>query len=137
MKYHQTEDFKQLQKEWYDKLKQIGFRDIEVTVGTEQKLMQYSTGLRLVDNDKLAYYQALTYFVFTEQFDNDTDRLVLTRRADGVKIKDISAEMRHMGLKHFHRESIRYIIRRYEVRWGLKTYKPSQMCFRREKNGNG
>lgn len=133
MKFHETEEFKKQKKDWYQKLKESGFKDIEVVVGNEEKLRQYSKGY--ANNDKLDYYQALTYYVSSESFDNETDEFIMIRCSNGTKIKDISDELKKNSKKRSHRETIRYIIRKYEVRWGIKNYKPSQLSSKREKSG--
>lgn len=133
MKVHETQEFKKQQEEWYNRLKSEGFKDIEICLNGEFHLMQRSRPTPT--DEKLQYFQALTYFANNEPFDNKIDEFILIKRADGFKIKDISNEMKQMKLAHYHRESIRYIIRKYEMRWGLKFYKPSQLSFKRQISG--
>lgn len=133
MKFHESNEFKELQHEWYQRLKDEGFKDVEACVDGMLYLRQRSRPN--LNPEKLEYFQALSYFVNIETFENEVDEFVLIRRADGFKIKDISIEMRQMNLPRYHRESIRYTIRKYEMKWGIKFYKPSQLSFKREPSG--
>ncbi len=133
MKFYETDDFKEQQKKWYEIIKLMGFKDIEKTIGNEQKLLQYSKCGKLTDNEKLSYYQILTHYVNTQLFDCEIEEIVMFMRADGIKIKDISEELKNRGLERYHRETIRYMIRKYEVRWGIKHYDRYQMSFTRRK----
>jgi hypothetical protein len=135
MKFYETDDFKRQQQEWYGKLAEAGFNDAETVIANDHKLKQYSCRREPLNNNKLHYYQAITEYVNTQSFDCEIDEIVMFMRADGIKIKDISTELKKRGLERSHRETIRYIIRKYEVRWGVKKYKPSQMSFSRSKNG--
>jgi hypothetical protein len=133
VKFHETEQFKKQQREWYERLKETGFRDIEVLIGNEQKLMQYSRPYR--DVDKLEYYQTLTHHFFQEKFENETHKWIMLWRSDGWKIREISERLKMMELSPSHRETVRYIIRRYEVKWNIKQYKPSQLSSKRGQDG--
>jgi hypothetical protein len=138
MKFYENEEFKRQQKEWYAKLKDSGFKDIENILRDELVLAQYSTRFTFspeVSHLKMLYFQAITECVNLESFDCEIEELVMFMLSDGKLIKEISEELKARGLKRSHRETIRYIIRKYEVKWGLRNYSPSQLSFHRGNHG--
>jgi hypothetical protein len=135
-KFWQTKEFKKQQREWYEKAAEGGtYKDIEKVVGGQSTLIQrasnaYRQAPRVVRQNKLAYYQLLATRVNEEKFDDAVDELVMRMLADGAKIRSISDELKVRGHRH-HRQTIRYIVRKYEVRWNIKRWKQSQMTSKR------
>ncbi len=131
-------EFLELQQHWYQKLAEHGFKDIEKLRGEELVLEQtcmahLRNGDELTNAARTQYFRSLGHAVNDEsaEFRNDIDRFILERRAEGVPVKTIGAELEAMG--HYrHRHSIRFIIRRYEVAWGIKQYRPSQLNMKRK-----
>lgn len=127
IKFWQTQAFKDLEQKWYGKLEEKGFKDEEKTIRGDRVLRQRASnsyrGASQVEREaKLRYYEILQCYAGREIFENSVDKLVMERRSNGIKIKDISEELRNKKEK-CHRETIRFIIRRYEIKWGLRKSK--------------
>lgn len=131
--FWEKDDFKQLQREWYSRLADEGFKDIEKGIDDSSLLHKWSSyAYREVKDphvrmSRSLYFQALTEGAATQPFDTDVDAIVISKRAEGERIKDIAEYLKQQSLKPCHRESIRCIIRKYEHRWGIRTWKPEQL----------
>lgn len=131
MTYWTTQHFKALQKAWYERLQEGGFQDAEVMVGGELDLRQnachpYRDNSEITRSCKEAYYQFVAQKVQETVFTSDVDHLILARHADGKRIKHICEELEGIG-KSRTRGTIRFRIRVYEMKWGLKQYTPKQL----------
>ncbi len=62
----------------------------------------------------------------TTAFRNETDKYILIRHSEGLTAKEIIKELALLG-KAMHRHSIRFIIRKYEMAWGIKSYTNKQL----------
>lgn len=123
------------------KLKESGFEDIEVRVGNKDALKQrsgYSYRKRganisdIIRESKLTYFTLLAEYAARERhFEDESDRLIMTRTAEGKSIGEISKELKDLGRPKYNRDTIRYIRRRYEHKWGIRTWKPEEMVSRR------
>lgn len=122
------DDFRKLQQEWYEKLQEQGFKDIEKIKGDDLVLSQSATYcFRNVDEFtrelKAEYFRCLAQWVHDEQtvFKNKVHKYILTRHAEGAKGKEIVNELVELG--HYRcRNSICFIIRKYEMAWGIRSY---------------
>lgn len=131
MSFWKTPDFKSLQRAWYARLEREGFRDAEEIVGGEYVLKQIAAhpyrGMgHLAIQTKEAYYRLLGLQVQTGDFASEVDRLILTMFADGRRIKHIVEALHNLGTPRA-RNTIRFIIRKYEMRWGLREYTAKQL----------
>lgn len=121
-KFWQTQKFKALQSEWEEKLIKSGFVDIE---DERRRLRQnasnsYRTTTHAIIEGKQRYYELLGQGYHNEKCFRDTvERIVMLLRSRGFKIKDICHGLRLMK-KRNHRDTIRRIIRHYEIRWKIK-----------------
>lgn len=79
---------------------------------------------------KQLYFEMISSRVQVEKFDCDADEIIMRRTAEGAQIKAISEELKVLGHKN-ERKTIRYVIRKYEHRWNIKTWKPEQLTWRR------
>jgi hypothetical protein len=132
--FWRTPQFLSLQEEWYSKLKDDGFNDIEQTIGIDNFILikhssnaYQNTTDKHVRLNKEQYFLLLTECVNNNTCDNDVDTLIMTKRADGVQINAISNELKALQLTPSHRETIRVIIRKYENRWGIRSWQPQQL----------
>ena len=138
MHFWQRKSFKDLQKVWYQKVANSGFNDIECVVGDEQELIQSSTypfryNPSMVERqNKQLYFEELSSHVQEETFKNEVDEIILTKRAEGMKIKEILEELQRLGHKRA-RETVRFTIRKYENSWGIRSWQPNQMTCNRKK----
>lgn len=133
-----TLDFKKLQDEWYRKLAESGFEDAEELIGTIWRLKNDSASYFRytpveVREAKIEYFEKIGECVEAESFDSERDMHVLKMWAAGDNIKTIEKKLSEKGYKN-KREKIRFIIRKYENRWGIKYYCLSKLMKRRNKN---
>lgn len=124
--------FVKLQKKWYEKLAESGFNDIEEQIGTNWHLKTTAadhckTTDPVVLEAKRIYYQALGEHVDKEVFECFKDEYVMRRLALGAKNREISEELiEKLGL-YCHRQSLCFIRRRYEHKWGIKQHRPEDL----------
>lgn len=128
------DDFKKLQQKWYKTLANLGFKDIEEIKGEELVLKEtasfcYRHSPDQFDREmKEEYYRCIAQLVYDEdtEFRNATDRHILMMHAEGMNAKKIIEDLSSLGISK-NRNSIRYIIRRYEMLWGMKQYNSKQL----------
>ena len=130
-KWYQTQKFKDLDYLWLQKLKESGFKDQEKTLGNDRVLTQkgsnaYRQAPQVVRDNKLRYYELIGQCVFSQKWTDDASRIIMFRRSEGVKIKDICLELKDKDLK-CHRQTVRFTIRKYENLWGLRKWQPHQL----------
>ncbi len=131
MTFWTTPQFKALQKDWYQRLEQEGFKDAEELIGGDLKLKQ-SAGYPYRDQHPMTrevkeeYFRVLAQMVQESKFRNETDRFILMAHSEGKKAKTICEELQALGVMRF-RHSIRFTVRRYEKLWGLRHYTPRQL----------
>ncbi len=134
MPFWKKPEFKELQKEWYRRLHEEGFEDIEKVSGDELVLKQTSSyayeaygGTDPVTRDsKEAYFHFVAQKIQETVFTRDVDRIILTHHAEGKKIRHICEHLEAIG-KRRCRGTIRFRIRVYEVKWGIRRYTPKQL----------
>lgn len=124
-----------------------GFKDAEcdTQVGEvgERKLKRFgkflmrSSARSLRTKEFGDYCRLLAEMVAQEnEFEDSFDRLIMERTADGKSIAEISRELRGSmpegrQRSKFNRDTIRYVRRRYENKWGIRIWKPEQMVSRK------
>ena len=129
-------EFRQLQEKWYQKLLDSGFKDHEFLLKKgdfallEEPIQEYcrrdwSLASRTMKEE---YFRWVAREALDEEtvYRNDADRHILTRHAEGARIKIIVKELETMNMPR-DRGTIRFIIRRYEMEWGLKRYNDRQL----------
>jgi hypothetical protein len=141
-KFWRTKQFEAEESKWNEILKRSGFQDIEENVGGERVLKHRSdyafragksgdTALRR--EAKLTYYTLLAQHLEREtNFADEFDRLIMEKTALGLSINEISIELRALLPKgrqrgKHNRNTIRHVRRRYEHKWGIKSWKPEEM----------
>lgn len=138
-KFWRTPDFQELNKQWNEKLKKSGFDDAEEEVGGEKLLKQrasYAYRRRettaVQRQNKLEYFMLIAQFIEREKgFEDESDKLIMQRTAEGLSIREISEELQRLKKPKFNRDTIRYIRRRYEHRWGIRFWSKEAMVSRR------
>jgi len=130
-KYWQTINFKELQKEWEDKLQTSGFVDAEKTIGGERVLVQNSSNAyrqapEVVRESKIDYYMVLNFRLSKSRFRDEIDKIVMNLHAAGLKIKEICEKLEAIG-KGRHRQTVMFIIRKYEHKWKIKKWSKTQL----------
>jgi hypothetical protein len=126
-------EFKKLQKQWYKILKDSGFNDIE-REKDEQLVLTQTAAYPFRNTDeflriiKEEYFRCMSQKALDENtvFRNEIDKYILLRHSEGAKIKIIGEELVSRGTSR-DRKSIRIIIRRYEMAWGIRFYGPREL----------
>ena len=124
-------EFRALQRAWYERLAAEGFDDIEEIVNGKLVLKQsaahpYRGADELSRESKAQYYCFMADKVQREQFDSIVDWVIIFAHAHGKKIKHICKKLEILGIARA-RDTVRYRIRIYEMKWGLRSYTPRQL----------
>ncbi len=137
-KWYRSSDFKRIQKEWEKKLEQAGFKDAEKEIAGEKVLKQSADyAFRRKEHTqeyrdaKLEYFSLLSKNLHGATFEDDSDRFIMEKTADGWSIQEISRELKHRKWPKFNRDTIRYIRRRYETRWGIRHWNKEDQVSRK------
>lgn len=129
------EQFRALQEHWYEILEDSGFKDIEKITNGELVLRRSSSTIySTYKSDNFNKAMKEEYFRIMSQisqdietkFKNEVHKYILFRYCEGSRIKEIVIELKARGTPRT-RDSVRYIIRRYENRWGVKSYGPKEL----------
>jgi hypothetical protein len=127
--------FLDLQHEWDEILRRDGFVDIEKEGHLKQSAAaayRNCGSVPLESECKFAYFMLLEEWLQKEKdFACDSDRLIMHFTASGWTIQEISQELKRLEKPKHNRDTIRYIRRRYEHKWGIRSWKPQQMVSRR------
>lgn len=125
MAYWDTKEFQELQQYWYARLAETGFVDAEEDDGLF--LRQYHGPVRYNrTQDTYDWFAQLRSRAHTEEFENGVDRIVITEYANGSPIKEIMETLKQHGYSRA-RNSIRFIIRRYAHKWGIRRFTKSEL----------
>lgn len=135
MSQFKTKQFLAIQKEWYQTLAKHGFIDQEKIVGDTHLLTQrssnaYRQASKVSRNARLEYYRLIAHHLGEEKEISEVDFVVMTMISDGKKIKTISAHLGELGHVS-HRQTVRFIIRRWETKWGIREWTLGQMNLKR------
>lgn len=125
-KFFLRPEFKDLECEWNKRLIASGFKDIEHTKHGERVLKQYAFNAYLQADDKTRlareqYYHLIAMNVAVHSFNKLLDEIVMTKFAEGLFIKQIVLDLNKLGFS-IHRQTVRFIVRRYEHEWGIKYW---------------
>jgi hypothetical protein len=123
----QSDEFKELQKHWYQRLKDDGFKDIEYVYHNESSVIRRSKEVyrRCTDatdiQTKEDYFRLLSQSVNNDEtiFRSEVDKYVLTRYSEGARTTAIVQELKALGMSRDRRNVLR-IIRKYEKEWKIR-----------------
>lgn len=124
-KFWQTKDFKKLEKEWYERLRQSNFQDIEEVVNGKSVLKQRASNCYRAEDpvrieSKRKYYELLSHHYHQEQgFRDEVEEYVMAMRAKGNSIEEISNKL-VAAKERCYRGTIRKIIQKYETKWSIR-----------------
>lgn len=125
VKFYETKRFKELEAEWEQRLAETGFKDAEKKIGNSRDLKQYAENVyqsaRHDARDK--YFDLLSECFLKEIF---LEHKIMQDYVAGKRRVEILKELLASGVS-IEYETIRFIIRRYEYRWGIKNYSARQM----------
>lgn len=121
-----TKQFRELEEKWNNILTESGFEDAERTVKGQRVLKQQAANsyrqIQKINREaRLEYYQLLSQHLHQEDFPNETDKTVITLLSDGFKLIEIAS------ILDIHRQTVRFIKRRYEHKWMIRTWNSKQM----------
>ena len=142
--FWKSKGFEELKREWNGKLEDSGFKDAEKEIAGERVLRQTADyayrrkeTVEVVRECKLSYFTSISHHLSLEKdFADDLDRLIMERTAKGRTIREISDELKALipigreRTKH-NRNTIRYVRRRYENKWGVKIWSQQDMQSRK------
>lgn len=116
-----SKSFKELQHEWYEKLAESGFVDIE---NDEEEVKQYAANsYRGASQEeriaKLDFFMKLSQHVMSTHFKNKTERFVMECYANGIKQVNIRKRLASIGIQR-HRITIYRTIQKWLRIWNLK-----------------
>lgn len=134
MEFWKTKKFREANLEWNKILKESGFVDAEIELNGGVTLKQRATNAyrqasQLERDTRLDYYLHLGYWTHNTKFPNKLEAFIMTRHAEGATIKEIVEEIKtkHRSL---NRKTIRFIIRRWQTKWGIRRWNCRQMNLR-------
>ena len=124
-KFWQTNDFKKLESEWYEKLEKDKFQDAEKKINGKLVLKQratncYRSSKTLERETKQRYFELLGQKLHLEkEFRDEVEEFIIEKRSQGFKIKEICQILRRINERN-HRDTIRETLRKYEIKWRIK-----------------
>lgn len=122
-----SKSFKELEALWNERLVESGFKDVEkMKRNGERVLRQRSTNVyrqasQSVRMSREKYFQLIAENFYQTEFNREIDKTVMGLFAEGVSIKNIVLELKGQNIS-IHRQTIRFIIRRFEHIWGIKYW---------------
>ena len=135
MTYWKTPTFKSLQQAWYARLEANGFLDAEELSDDGELRLRMPRGNKIEDREiRENYYRLISQKVQETVFTNEIDLLILTRHSEGTDAKDICEELKKLGTPR-HRHTVRFTVRRYETRWGIRSYTPEKLGKKHQPTG--
>lgn len=126
------EEFRNLRAHWYRILAESGFKDIERFDGSDMVLIDSKHHYRRTTEFERSmieeYYDLITCKANSDDtlWKNPVHKHILQRHAEGAKIVTIAHELNKKGTPR-SRNSIKVIIRKYEMKWGIKEYEPKEL----------
>lgn len=144
--FWRKKSFKQQSDVWEKILKNSGFIDAEVGLKDDRVLKQnapnsYRQATQLERESREEYFSIIGHFVNNTNilngekdlplfeyacFPNEVEKYVLHRHSEGATIQEIVKEMSINGVSK-HRKTVRYIIRRWEMKWGIRFWSLKEM----------
>lgn len=133
--FWRTKKFKTLIVTWNKKLEESGFDDAEVELKGDRALKQratnsYRQASQLERESRLEYYSFLGYLAHNTMFVDETEKFIMIRHSEGAEDKEIVEELQNMGCSK-HRQTVSYIIKRWQVKWGIKNWSLRQRNLRK------
>lgn len=97
-KYYEEDSFLDLQKEWYSKLEQSGFNDIEIDEHNLERISKKDL-ISKRDNKTYEYFKMASEFLHEEDFKKRIDYVTWELHSSGMPIRDIQYSLKRMGFK--------------------------------------
>lgn len=113
-------DFKKLQAEWYKKLEQSGFEDIEEEDGSlKERAARYASKYNgTYFQAKKGYYESVeeyyrlaTQFLHSHRFKNKREKLIWEMHSNGTSIRNIVKELEKRQYPASKRDSVHKVVK--------------------------
>lgn len=137
--FWKSQEFKDLQAEWYARAAASGFVDIEDEKNLEQKDFfkqrirdPAQVRTKMQRDIRREYYLLLAQYIAEKapEFDDSIDYFVMHKFSVGFTNAQIVKALAELG-KTRHRKTVMYIRRKYEDRWGIRKWKPEELHSKR------
>lgn len=98
------QNFRDLQREWDEKLKKAGFEDIEDRNSPREMLKAWHSTMFVhrFDEGKFTarqrYYEMATHFLQSHRFESEVEREVWRLHADGESLRKIASQVSEAGM---------------------------------------
>lgn len=102
-----NKDFAALKKEWYNKLKETGFEDIEQD---DNYLKSWTSSLVKARNkgsyseSKAEYYRIASHFLHDHAFVSKKEQFIWERHSEGISIRNIAIALKQAGIPTYRRD---------------------------------
>ncbi len=130
MKPHQDPKFRELQDEWYEKLRETGFEDAEKSGNLRQSAAHNHWTVSALDKQQREEYYRVVYDAVhnnKNEFQSWSDRVIMHLHSEGKTNSEIAQIMRSSKLSPVNRETIRKVIRTYLDSWGILSFTEEQL----------
>lgn len=130
-KYWQTDAFSALEEQWDAKLKKSGFVDAEKTVNKERVLIQntpnaYRQAPQVTREAKEQYFTLVSYHMGYKPPRDRIERIIMHNLSFGARIGEICEQLKDLG-GSCHRQTVRFIIRKYEHKWKIRRWSKEKL----------
>lgn len=110
-KFYETQQFNDLKKEWYDKMNDTDFKDIEANDGETIVRPQVFHTKRKQKSPE--YFLMVEAIVANHVFKRETDKVVMQLHADRKSLREIATHLKQAtGLKALTFKSVDRLIKR-------------------------
>lgn len=108
-----NKSYEELRDEWYAKLKDGGFQDIEDKQG---RILEWSSRFAAkhdqVDMDaKLAYAQMADRFLDEYKFDTELEKTIWAYHANAISVRDIAVMLQKVGI-NYHKDKVHGVVKK-------------------------
>lgn len=120
MSQFKNPEFRKLQRDWYKKLKEDGFEDIEDTNSKEEFLKEWHSSSFQLSHDpatfeaKQEYFYLATKFLSSYQFPTEVERIIWTLHAEGKSLREIAVDLQTKGHRLF-KDKVHHIVKNLEA----------------------
>lgn len=109
MSQFKSKEFRNLQKDWYKKLANTGFEDIEDTSSQNEFLKSWSSEINETGQE---YYYMAEHFLSEYSFQDDDEKLIWEMHTNGKSERDIAIAFKRRRKRGLKKSNIHCIIDR-------------------------
>lgn len=107
MSQFKTKQFRRLQHQFYKKLKDTGFEDIEEINSSKEMLKTWASNIKPDRHRSAEYFDQANDFYYTFSFDSEKDKDVWRHHADGESVRQIE---RHYNRRGYRKSTVAKIV---------------------------